>query len=227
MVKKVSKKAVESGKTAAAFFDLDHTLLSTNCSFSFGKYLYKKGHLSKPLMCMLSGLYFAHKARLLSMMDMQGIIFHKLFKGKPAKVFSHLAFDFLDESLDSMLYRPAVTEMHLASATGSLIAIFSSSPCFLVGPISERLGVEHWEASKYAVDRNGNFSHISRYLEGEGKAEITSQLIARMGINKNDVAAYSDSYHDLPFLEFVGKPVAVQPDRRLKKHSLRNQWRII
>ena len=64
-------------------------------------------------------------------------------------------------------------------------------------------------------------------LYGEGKADAVRELAAREGIDLAASTAYSDSAADLPFLEAVGKPVAVNPDRRLRRIARERAWPVL
>ena len=87
------------------------------------------------------------KIGIISIAAMQMFIFQKLFIGKSSALFKNHVESFLDKNLEQLLYRPAIERLRQAQAEGHLIAILSSSPDFLVGPISQRLGVEIGKSS--------------------------------------------------------------------------------
>lgn len=208
-------------------FDLDHTLLKVNCSYMFGIYLYKKGIFSFWTMVNLWSSYGLHKVGVLSITEMQEWIFQKLFKEKSALDFIALAQGFASEQLQSMLYQPAILALKQAEKQGHHTAIFSSSPDFLVKVISQRLGVYHLEATEYALDERSQFSHISKWMLGETKAHALHTLAKRLGIDESKTVAYSDSEIDLPFLKAARVAVGVNPDAKLRRICLRNQWEIL
>jgi phosphoserine phosphatase len=67
---------------------------------------------------------------------------------------------------------------------------------------------------------------VGEILHGEAKAEAVRALAAREGLDLAQCAAYSDSANDIPMLELVGQPCAVNPDSRLRAHARANGWRI-
>ncbi len=213
--------------SSIALYDLDHTLLNVNSSYCFGKHLYRQGVFSTSKMIKLAGYYALHKANLLSMQSMQIKIFNSLFKGFSYQFFMNIAEDFFQKSIDAMIYLPAYQELKEFLARGDFVAILSSSPDFLVRPISKLLGVNYSEASTYYVGENGTFTHISRLMLGEQKAQYSQLCAKKLNIDKSKVCAYSDSILDLPLLLSVGSKVAVKPDRYLKSYCKGNDWRII
>jgi HAD superfamily hydrolase (TIGR01490 family) len=66
-----------------------------------------------------------------------------------------------------------------------------------------------------------------RAAHGEGKAAAIRELAAAEGLDLAASTAYSDSHTDLPFLEAVGNPVAVNPDRRLRRIARERGWRTL
>ncbi len=68
---------------------------------------------------------------------------------------------------------------------------------------------------------------VEFYAYGEGKALRIRQLAAERGYDLADCFAYSDSFTDLPMLEVVGHPHAVNPDRQLRRAALRRGWPVL
>ena len=93
--------------------------------------------------------------------------------------------------------------------------------------IAELLGVDEWAASEYGVDEKNRLSHICSIMQGEEKAAYVEALSRELRIAKDHTTAYTDSFLDLKLLASVGTPVAVNPDRSLKKIANQNQWEIL
>jgi len=210
-----------------SLFDLDHTLLKENSSFSFGAYLYREGFFNTLKMLKLASVYALHKLGLLSLASLHKKIFQKLFHEKSASQFQRLVDDFLDKSFHELLHMPAVDCLIKAQQRGDFIAILSNSPDFLVAKIANRLNVHFWKASIYSLDDKGNFSHISAFLEGKEKAIWMKKQALKFDILDVNISAYSDSILDLPFLEAAGEAIGVNPDKRLRKLCLRKGWKIL
>jgi HAD superfamily hydrolase (TIGR01490 family) len=208
-------------------FDLDRTLIQTNSSFSFCKYLIRKCIL--PISSLFSALFYEIQHRFfdLSLTDLHYHLFKKILQGRSLDSLAVHVKPFLKESLSQFFYPPALSRLKEAKAQGHYTVLLSSSPSFIVGPIAEFLKVDEWKASVYGVDKEGKLSQIISLIQGEEKGQYLSQLSHQLGIEKEAIAAYSDSFLDLPFLLSAGVAIAVNPDRKLRRFSSENQWQII
>lgn len=140
---------------------------------------------------------------------------------------SALVDQFLDRELLPLYHDQVLKELKAAQAAGSDLAICSSSPDFLVGAVASRLGIPYWCGSCYRFDNQGKMCEIDPVVDGVVKADYVVKLMQKNGIGREEVTVYSDSYLDLPLFEQSGSKVAVNPDRRLKKHLNDSQWRVI
>lgn len=210
----------------ASFFDLDHTLLKGNGSYQFGSFLYQQKQISRIKLPFLLGSYALHRASLLSIPQMQQMIFRLLFKGEASQTFQALACKFVEQSFDHLVCPTVYSRLQNAQREGQFTALLSSSPDFLVRVFAERFRVDAWRGTTYAKDDRGCFSSISGMMLGENKADYVRGLIDQ-GIARDSMTAYSDSVHDLAFLSAVGSPVGVNPDRSLRRLCLQNHWSIL
>jgi HAD superfamily hydrolase (TIGR01490 family) len=208
-------------------FDLDHTLLATNCSLRFGAYLYSQRFFSTSMMSYLAWCYWRHKVMGMPMRKVHEKVFQSLFLGRSISEFEERATKFLDQHFDKMLYMPAVERLRAAQAAGHHTGILSSSPDFLIKIVAERFGVDTWRATRYCVDKDKILCTISHLMEGLEKAKATIEIANALGISRDAVEAYSDSFLDVPFLEAAGCAVGVNPDPKLRRLCKKNGWRIL
>lgn len=171
--------------------------------------------------------YTRHKFFSLKLETLQQSIFKRFFFGKNIDRLNEQVELFLSKRLSEMIYQPAFSCLKLALQEAKHVAIISSSPDFLVEPIARRLGVKDVYATRYSIDKDRKLCHIASVVSGESKAQILRELAQRHRIEKEAIAAYSDSYLDLLFLQAAGYPVGVNPDRQLLKICLKNNWKII
>jgi HAD superfamily hydrolase (TIGR01490 family) len=224
----ISKKANKPfSNRPLSIFDLDHTLLNTNCSFRFGFFLYKKkfSPLTPLLRCVT--YYIRHKWFGLSIENLHYKSFDLLFKGKSQKIVDDYVKEFLDSELEGMINSSILFLLLDTIKRGDYCAIFSGSPDFLVVPIATRWGVNPCEATTYHIDKQGRFTSIKHILEGREKAKALKELVNELGVDLSAVTIYSDSILDLPLLEMGGEAVAVFPDKKLRKICKRNNWQIL
>jgi phosphoserine phosphatase len=112
-------------------------------------------------------------------------------------------------------------------AEGRDIVIISSSGTEVVEPIGERLGVDVAIGTQLVVDDGLYTGEILFYAYGEGKAQAMRDLAAERGYDLAESFAYTDSVTDLPMLEAVGHPTAVNPDAELRRISGERGWPIV
>ncbi|BBI60746.1 hypothetical protein HSBAA_20520 [Vreelandella sulfidaeris] len=111
---------------------------------------------------------------------------------------------------------------------GDTLLIITATNRFITAPIAERLGVDHLIAVNPEVNQGrytGRVSGIPSYREG--KVTRLSQWLEQQDISLDGAWFYSDSHNDLPLLEKVDHPVAVDPDDTLRKVAEERQWRIM
>lgn len=218
---------VEEPINGISAFDLDNTLISSNSSYDFGKYLCKHRYLPVSSLFYIVGYSLSHTTGLLSIERLHHCAFERLFKGRSAQDIRLIAMDFLDEFFGSMLYVPAIEALRLAQDRGHLTVLLSSGPEFLVGEIAKRLNIPLWHSTQYAIDKDSHFCHISKLMLGADKARILENLRQQFAIRLEDTFAYSDSHLDLPMLKAAGNAIAVNPNKRLRRLCQHNLWPIL
>jgi len=110
---------------------------------------------------------------------------------------------------------------------GDLVAIVTGATPYAAEPLARELGIEHVIATHLEVEEGrftGQVRHPMSY--GEGKVVLTEKLATAHGFSLSEATFYSDSITDLPLLQRVHTPVAVNPDTRLRRHATKNGWRI-
>jgi phosphoserine phosphatase len=105
--------------------------------------------------------------------------------------------------------------------------IVSSSGAEVVGPIGEMLGADQVVATKMEIVDGCYTGEIASYVYGPAKAEAIRELAAIEGYDLSTSFAYSDSATDVPMLESVGNPCAVNPDRALRRIAVERGWPVL
>ncbi len=111
---------------------------------------------------------------------------------------------------------------------GELVAIVTGATPYAALPVARELGIEHVVCTELEVDGHGCFTGDIRppLCYGAGKIERAQRLAEVHGFALEDATFYSDSVTDLPLLEHVREPIAVNPDARLRRTAKRRGWRI-
>ena len=110
---------------------------------------------------------------------------------------------------------------------GREVYVVSASPEEFVTPIARMVGINRVIATRIRTDALGRYvPELERYTMGPGKVEAMREVAAADGIDLEGSFAYTDSYTDLPMLELVGHPVAVNPEKELREAAEENEWPI-
>jgi HAD superfamily hydrolase (TIGR01490 family) len=112
-------------------------------------------------------------------------------------------------------------------AAGHAIVLLTGSLVFLLRPLQELAGAE-WLIATELVENSGHFTGEIRGLHprGKNKAILVQELARRHSLDLSRSYAYGDHLSDLPLLELVGHPVAVNPRRRLRRLARQRRWPI-
>lgn len=208
-------------------FDLDHTLLQVNSSFRFGIYLYRERLLPFTTMIYLLACYGFHKLGLLTTEQLHTQASQKFFYGRSLSQLKSYVHTFLDRELEGMKSGKVLSVLHSVQTEGHFTAILSNSPAFLVEEVARRMGVDTWAGTDYEVGEGDSLGKPLEQMIGVAKARFVRELQVGREVDQEDVFAYTDSILDLPFLEAVGNPVAVNPDAKLRKLCGVRGWRVL
>ena len=134
----------------------------------------------------------------------------------------------IDEVLSPHIYAEAIVLMDEHRREGREVVIVSAAPEDVVRPLARHLGVDHVIATRSTLDRTGRYTgELAFYATGPDKARAMTELAERWDLDLEECFAYSDSAGDLPMLEAVGHPVAVNPDRALKQQAEERGWPVV
>lgn len=208
-------------------FDLDQTLITSNCSFDFYWYLVSQNALPFSTLIFSIFYYLRHTFLRMPPSELHKKVFDRFLDGRAFERFEMHVTPFIEGYLDSVLYHPVFSELKLAQHLGYYTLLLSNSPDFLVKQIAQMLKVNHYEATRYALDKDQKFCHIATIMQGEEKAASVLKIAEGLGIERTAITAYSDSIWDLPLLEAVGTAVVINPDQRLKKISRQHKWKML
>ena len=211
---------------AAAFFDLDKTVIAKSSTLAFGWPFYKGGLVNRRAVLKSSFAQFVYllQGADADSMDKMRDYLKALCAGWDVQQVHDIVAETLHDLIDPLVYAEAVVLFDEHRAAGRDVVLVSSSGEEVVGPIGEMLGVDRVIATRMTV-RDGRYTgDIDFYAYGEGKATAITALAAEKGLDLADCYAYSDSVTDVPMLAAVGHPVAVNPDKALRKIAGERDW---
>lgn len=215
--------------TVAAFFDMDNTLLSESSSLLMVRYLRSQGHLTAQQMLIVIAILLRYKLGLLDIPTLMRRLVADL-AGRPEA--ERIAFSqrWFKEQLVHYVAPRAREFLEKHRRAGHRLAIITASPNYTADPLAAFVEIAKSDvlATRFEV-RDGVFT--GRVVEpmcfGEGKRYWAEQYAATHGVDLAASYFYTDSIDDLPLLEVVGHPVAVNPDKPLRRLALQRGWPIV
>jgi HAD superfamily hydrolase (TIGR01490 family) len=214
----------------AAFFDLDKTVIARSSTLAFGRPLMKEGLISKATI--LKAVYAQLVYHLVgaddAKMEKARVALLELTKGWEKEKIQALVTETITEIITPVIYAEALELIGQHRSAGRRVYIVSSSGEELVKPLAEHLGVPHFIATRVGIDAEGRYNgELEFYCYGENKAVAIRERAARYGIDLAASYAYSDSITDVPMLEVVGHPHAVNPDKELRAVAVDRGWPVL
>jgi HAD superfamily hydrolase (TIGR01490 family) len=213
----------------AAFFDLDKTIIATSSAFAFTKPFQAGGLISRRTVLRTAYGQFVY---LLGgadhdQMEKMRLFLSQLVAGWEVATVRDIVAETLHEVVDPVVYEEAVSLIAEHHAAGRDVVIVSASGTDIVEPIGEMLGADDVVASRLEVADGAYTGVISYYAYAEEKARAIRDLAEQRGYDLADCYAYSDSVTDVPMLEEVGHPHAVNPDKELRKVAASRGWPVL
>ncbi|OWJ90760.1 phosphoserine phosphatase [Pseudomonas sp. A46] len=211
-----------------ALFDLDNTLLGGDSDHAWGDFLCRRGILDR----------VAYKAR--------NDAFYQDYLAGRLEIRAYLDFsleilgrtemarldqwhrEFMAECIEPIVLPRAEALLAEHRAAGDRLVIITATNRFVTAPIARRLGVEHLLATECEM-AGGRYTGRTTDVPcfREGKVTRLARWLGETGLTLEGSAFYSDSMNDLPLLEQVTHPVAVDPDPALRAEADRRGWRVI
>jgi HAD superfamily hydrolase (TIGR01490 family) len=213
----------------AAFFDLDKTIIARSSTLAFSRPFYQGGLINRRAVLRSAYAQFVYLVGGADhdQMERMRAYLSSMCAGWDVQQVKDIVSETLHELIDPIIYDEAATlieEHHLA---GRDVVIVSSSGSEVVEPIGEMLGADRVVATRMVVADGKYTGDIDFYAYAENKASAVRELAEREGYDLAGSYAYSDSATDLPMLEEVGHPFAVNPDRALRKEALARDWPVL
>jgi HAD superfamily hydrolase (TIGR01490 family) len=221
---------IHEDPTAAAFFDLDNTVVQGASLFQLAKGLYRRGFF--PTRVIVKGLWLQAYFRMVGrekpghIEDVRGVTLG-FIEGHTVTELTEIATEVYEESIAERIWpgTRAIAQMHLD--VGQQVWLVTAAPVEMAGIIAARMGLtgalgttaEHIDGV-YTGRLKGDLLH------GPAKAEAVRALAREHGFDLAHCFAYSDSYNDLPMLSLVGHPCAINPDGRLLAHAEELDWQV-
>jgi len=222
--------AIPPDPTAAAFFDVDNTVMQGASIFHLAKGLHRRHFFTtrEILGAAWKQAYF----RLFGVEDPDHVAEARtsalaFIKGHRVSELEELGEEIFDEAMAHRIWpgTRALAQMHLDQ--GQRVWLVTAAPIEIATIIARRLGLTG-ALGTVSEHENGVYTGrlVGDMLHGPAKGEAVKALAEREGLDLDRCSAYSDSYNDLPMLSLVGDPCVINPDAKLRDHAKANGWRI-
>jgi HAD superfamily hydrolase (TIGR01490 family) len=214
---------------AAAFFDLDRTLLRRSSALALAGSFREHGVIGRGQLAKAAAwqLLFAARgagAETVRKAAEDGLMILEGFRVDDLRT---LVAEAMEPVLKPLVYSDPLQLVERHRARGEAAYVVSATLQEIVEELARELGFDGALGSTCEIV-NGVYTGVSlRPCHGEGKAAAVRELAGREGIDLSASSAYSDSHTDLPFLEAVGNPVVVNPDRELRRIAAERGWPVL
>lgn len=211
-----------------AIFDLDNTLLSIDSDHAWGEFLLEQGAVD-PIAYRDANERFMndYNAGTLDIHAFLEVALKPLADNSPEQLAAWHQ-QFMASKIEPHVLAKGEELLARHRTSGDTLLIITATNRFITAPIAERLGVDHL----IAVDPEVLDGRYTGRVEGvpsyrEGKITRLEAWLETQDFTMDDAWFYSDSHNDIPLLERVDNPVAVDPDDALRQVAMERNWRII
>jgi HAD superfamily hydrolase (TIGR01490 family) len=213
----------------AAFFDLDRTLISRATPLALAGSFHRRGLVRRRdlFRAALWQLFFLVRGvgeREMRRAAEDGML---LLRGVPVDAVGELLAEAMERVLRPLVFRQSLDLAREHQARGEPVYIISASLQQIVERVADDLGFDGAVGSTCEIENGVYTGRSLRPCYGKLKVAAMCEIAARDGIDLALSTAYSDSHTDLAFLEAVGHPVAVNPDKRLRRCAVQRGWTLL
>ncbi|MCX4027471.1 HAD family hydrolase [Endozoicomonas sp. SM1973] len=213
---------------ALAIFDLDNTLLGGDSDHAWGEFLVEQGIVNATAYKQANDYYY--QAYLNGNLDINAFL---QFSLKPLSQHSTEQLNkwhqqFMQEKIEPLMLSKATSLLNDHRSNGDYLLIITATNAFVTSPIAERLGVDHLLATTPEFINGRYTGQVSGTpCFQAGKVKRLHNWLTATNHSLDGSYFYSDSHNDLPLLEEVDNPVAVDPDDTLREVAQSKGWPII
>jgi HAD superfamily hydrolase (TIGR01490 family) len=229
MAEAITERPPPGDPTAAAFFDVDNTIVRGASIFHLARGLYRRDFLSLRdivRFAVQQARFVAVGEHLDTVADIQARAL-SFIAGRSVAEMRSVGEEVFDELLADKIWPGTLALARMHEDAGQRVWLVTATPIEVAEVIAERLGL-YGALGTVSEHVDGLYTGqlVGAAMHGVAKAEAVAALADREGLALRRCAAYSDSANDIPLLSLVGHPVAVNPDSKLRAHARLNGWQV-
>ena len=213
---------------ALSLFDLDNTLLAGDSDYEWGRFLVTKGLVDEAYYeAENNRFYEQYKQGTLNIYEFSAFSFQPLAE-RSMEELEQLHKEFMEQIIRPMIGERAQALVDEHKEQGDLVMVITATNSFITKPIVQAFGIEHLLATEPKIINNRYTTEIDGTpCFHEGKVQRLESWLTENNMSLQDSCFYSDSINDLPLLEKVDRPVAVNPDEKLAALAQQKNWESI
>ncbi|MFC4081276.1 HAD family hydrolase [Amycolatopsis samaneae] len=221
--------ATTTENAVAAFFDLDKTIIASSSALAFSKPLLREGLINRraALRSAYAQLVFSLAGADADKTERMRAEVSALCAGWDVAQVSAIVRETLHDVVDPLVYVEATELIARHRADGHDVIVLSATGEEVVAPVAEMLGATRSVATRMQIVDGCYSGEVDFYCYGANKAVAAKQLAATYGYDLAECFAYTDSSTDIPLLEVVGRPHAVNPDKLLRREAMERDWPVL
>jgi len=213
---------------ALALFDLDNTLLAGDSDYAWGEFLVNEKKVDPDHYARMNEQFYEdYQLGRLDILEYLRFALAPLAALEPEELVA-LHRQFMDQVVSKMWLPAAEALVEQHRAAGDHLMVISATNRFIVEPICKRFGISDviaTEPEQIAGRYTGRVAGVPSYQQG--KVTRLQDWLAENDQTLAGSSFYSDSINDLPLLEVVEKPVAVNPDKLLLAEAKQRNWPVL
>lgn len=212
--------------SGAAFFDVDRTLLSRSSSLALAGTFRRRGLIGRRQLAraLVAQLVFARFGAGHARTGQTAERAAEVLRGLRVETLRAIVEEAFDGVLRPLVYRDALELARAHAERGERTFIVTGALEEIAGVLARELGFDGALGSRAEIADGAYTGRLLRKLYGPAKADALAELARAEGLDLGASSGYSDSHTDLAFLEAVGNPVAVNPDRELRRIASERGW---
>lgn len=213
----------------AAFFDLDRTLIARSSALALAPAFRQRGVITRRALARAAAwqVFFALRGAGAETVRKAAEDGMQVLEGFSAAEMKELVAHAMERTLRPLVYPQALALVEEHRARGEHAYVVSATLQEIVEELADELGMDGAIGSTCEIVDGVYTGRSLRACHGEGKARAVRELAEARGLDLAASTAYSDSHTDLAFLEAVGRPVAVNPDRELRRIAHERGWPVL
>jgi HAD superfamily hydrolase (TIGR01490 family) len=216
-------------RRTAAFFDLDKTIIARSSAFAFSRPFFAGGLITRRAVLRSAFAHFLFLAGGADQDQIEGMrrYLSELCTGWDVQQVRDIVAETLEQIIQPAVYGEATALIAEHREAGRDVVVVSASGAEVVEPIGTLLGADRVIATRMVIQDGRYTGEIAYYAYAEQKAVAIRELAVDQGYDLSECYAYTDSITDLPMLETVGHPFAVNPDKGLRRAAVARGWPVL